>query len=331
MAITLERPPRIRTADGTLRRVGVEIEFSGLELEAAVHLVRDLYGGHIEQQDKHRFAVSETAFGRIEVELDASYAHPRDWQAKPDEALASAIKDKLAALQGKLATAVGDVVSLWLPYEVVAPPIEIERLPELDRLIAALRENRATGTRSSLLYGFGLQLNPEVPSMEADDLRQHLQAYLVLSPWLRAEIDVDPTRRLLPFADEFPAAYIERVLTPTYRPDLAGLIDDYVAHNPTRNRELDLLPLFALIDPDRVSRAVPDAKIKSRPTFHYRLPNSRVDESEWDGVVEEWNRWVRVERLAADKRRLDEALHAHRTHRGTEGDWVERSRQWLLK
>jgi hypothetical protein len=330
MAITLERPPRMRTADGTLRRVGVEIEFSGLELEPAVRLVRDLYGGRIEQQDKHRFAVSETAFGRIEVELDASYAHPPDRQAESGEALASSIKDKLVALQGRLATAVGDVVSLWLPYEVVAPPIEIERLPELDRLIAALRENRAEGTRSSLLYGFGLQLNPEVPSMEADDLRQHLQAYLVLSPWLRAEIDVDPTRRLLPFADGFPASYLEKVLTSAYRPALAGLIDDYLEHNPTRNRELDLLPLFALIDPERVFRAVPDPKIKSRPAFHYRLPNSRVDEPEWGGVVEEWNRWVRVERLASDQRRLGEAVHAHRTHRGTEKDWVERSRQWLI-
>jgi hypothetical protein len=326
----LERPPRMRTADGAFRRVGVEIEFSGLDLDVAVHLLRDLYGGDIEQQDRHRFAVTGTMLGRIEAELDASYAHPRGQHAGPGEAPASNIKDKLTTLQDKLATTVGDVVSLWMPYELVTPPIEIDRLPEIDRLITALRENRAKGTRSSLLYGFGLQLNPDVPSIEADDLRQHLQAYLVLSPWLRAEIDVDPTRRLLPFADAFPTAYTDKVLTPAYRPNLSGLIDDYLAHNATRNRELDLLPLFAFIDPERVSRAVPDTKIKSRPTFHYRLPNSRVDEPEWDGVVEEWNRWVRVERLACNQRRLDQALYAYRAHRTTEEDWVGRSRQWLI-
>jgi hypothetical protein len=332
MAIPLDRPPHMRTADGRLRRVGVEIEFSGLEPDEAARLVQGVYGGRIEQRDKYRFAIVGTALGHIEVELDASYAHPKFWETGSSEALASGIKDKLTAIQGKLATTVGDVVSLWLPYEVVAPPIEIERLPELDRLIEALREHQAKGTRSSLLYGFGLQLNPEVVRVEADGLRRHLQAYLVLSPWLRAEIDVDATRRVLPFADRLPAPYVERVLTPCYEPDLAGLIDDYLEHNPSRNRELDLLPLFAHIDAERVRRVVDDDHIKSRPTFHYRLPNSRVDEPEWGGVVEEWNRWVRVERLAADPRRLDEAITAYHSYgaAATEGDWLERSRRWVI-
>jgi hypothetical protein len=79
-----------------------------------------------------------------------------------------------------------------------------------------------------------------------------------------------------------------------------------------------------------VFRAVPGQKIKSRPTFHYRLPNSRVDEPQWGGVVEDWNRWVQVERLAFDQRRLNEAIAAYRAHRGTQKDWVERSRQWLI-
>lgn len=332
MTIPLEMPPHPRTAEGAPRRVGVEIEFTGLEPALAARLVRDLYGGRIEELDKHRFAVPETAFGRFEVELDASYAHPKHRPADSDRALASAIKDKVATIQGRLATTVGDVVSLWLPYEVVAPPIEIEHLPALDRLIRILRDHRARGTGGSLIYGFGLQLNPDVVSSEADNLRRHLQAYLLLSPWLRAEIDVDPTRRLLPFADRFPAAYVATALSPDYRPDLPSLIDDYLEHNPTRNRELDLLPLFAHIDPQKVVRVVADPHIKGRPTFHYRLPNSRVDEPDWGGVVEEWNRWVKVERLAAEQSRLESAIEAYRTHLtgGTEGDWVERSRQWVI-
>lgn len=332
MVLSLLLPPHPRTVDGTKRRVGVEIEFAGLEPAIAARLVRDLYGGRIEELDKHRFAIPGTALGRFEVELDSSYAHPRHRAVDSARALEAAIKDKLATLQDRLATTVGDVVSLWLPYEVVAPPIEIERLAVLDRLIQVLREHRAKGTGGSLLYGFGLQLNPQVVSTEADDLRRHLQAYLVLSPWLRADIAIDPTRRLLPFADRFPAPYVARVLAPDYRPNLASLIDDYLEHNPTRNRELDLLPLFAHIDPERVCRAVADPNIKARPTFHYRLPNSRVDEPDWGGVVEEWNRWVRVERLAADPSRLDEAIDAYRAHLagGTRGDWAERSRAWVI-
>ncbi|OBX33760.1 putative amidoligase enzyme [Halomonas elongata] len=40
------------------------------------------------------------------------------------------------------------------------------------------------------------------------------------------------------------------MLDPDYQPDLRTLIDDYLEYNPTRNRELDLLPLFAYLDPE---------------------------------------------------------------------------------
>jgi len=153
----------------------------------------------------------------------------------------------------------------------------------------------------------------------------------VLSPWLRAEIGVDPARRVLPFIGHFPDAYVRLVIDPGYAPDLGTLIDDYLEHNPTRNRELDLLPLFAHLDPGRVERALPDAHVKARPTFHYRLPNSRIDDPAWGGVIEEWNRWLEVERLAADPARLEEACTAYRRHldRSPLADWVEQARAWL--
>jgi hypothetical protein len=46
-----------------------------------------------------------------------------------------------------------------------------------------------------------------------------------------------------------------------------------------------------------VARADEPNKIKARPTFHYRLPDSRVDDPKWSFACE-WNRWVEVERLA---------------------------------
>lgn len=76
------------------------------------------------------------------------------------------------------------------------------------------------------------------------------------------------------------------------------LIDDFITDNPTRNRELDMLPLFAHLDEDRVRARVDDPLIKARPTYHYRLPNTNLADPEW-GVLTEWNRWVIVERLAA--------------------------------
>ena len=56
--------------------------------------------------------------------------------------------------------------------------------------------------------------------------------------------------------------------------------------------------------------AMPDEKIGHRPTFHYRLPNSRIDEAGWS-VSREWNIWMRIENLAND----DDALHAAMSER----------------
>lgn len=319
---TPEAPPRRTTLEGRVRRVGVEIEFGGLDARAAADVVQGLYGGTIEAVDRHKALVCESAFGTFAVELDSSYAHPK--MAGPEPTFHE-------RLQNKLAPAVGDVVSLWLPYEIVAPPVPFDRLGELDDLVAELRRRGASGTQESPLYAFGLQLNPEVAAGDAAYILDHLRAYLVLSPWLRAEIGVDPSRRLLPFAGQFPYLYVRRVLDPAYAPELDTLIDDYLAANPTRNRELDLLPLFAHLDPVRVRRAVSDPLIKARPTFHYRLPNSRVGDPAWGGVVEEWNRWVKVERLAADRPRLADAARQFRAQIETSpwSDLVERARQWV--
>lgn len=84
-----------------------------------------------------------------------------------------------------------------------------------------------------------------------------------------------------------------------YSPDLAALIDDYLAANPTRNRALDMLPLFAHLDEPRVRAAIDDPQIKSRPTYHYRLPDSRVRMPGWN-ITREWQRWLVVEHVAAD-------------------------------
>lgn len=323
MTRRLEMPPETMTREGTPRHVGVEIEFAGVEVDAAAGLVRELYGGAIEQHDDYRFLVRATRFGDFTVELDSLYAHPDDADGK--------LGTLKGELKGKVASAIGAVVGLWMPNEIVAPPIRIDQLPELDRLIGLLRAQHAAGTHASVVYGFGLQLNPEVAARDRDYILRHLQAYLIMSPWLRDRIDVDATRRLLPFTDPFPDEYLRLVLDAEYAPTLERLIADYIDANPSRNRELDLMPLFMEVAPAAVRDRVDDPHIKARPTFHYRLPDARVDEEAWGGVVEEWNRWVEVERLAADPGRLAEArraVHARLSHELGQG-WLDWLKGWL--
>ena len=54
--------------------------------------------------------------------------------------------------------------------------------------------------------------------------------------------------------------------------------------------------------------------ISPRPTYHYRLPDCRIDEPHWSLALE-WNRWVRIEEIAGDAdliAALCEGWQAHR-------------------
>lgn len=309
--------------DGAARHVGVEIEFAAVSAADATGVVQALFGGEIETVDPHQYFVRATELGDFECKLDFQYAHR---PAGPgDEAPAV-----MGELGEKLRHIIGDVSSLVAPCEIVCPPLEIAQLLRIDDLREALRRAGAAGTGEGLLYAFGAQLNPEIASRSPGYVLSILQAYMLLSDWLRAEIAIDPARWLLAFADPFPEAYQELVLSPDYRPDMETLIDNHLAYNPTRNRELDMLPLFCWLDEKRVRNAMDDPRIKPRPTFHYRLPDAQVQDPGWT-IAAEWNRWCRVEHLAADRDALAGACGAWREHSAKvfAQPWAEEVKAWL--
>ncbi len=98
---------------------------------------------------------------------------------------------------------------------------------------------------------------------------------------------------------------VQRVLDPDYWPDLPNLTDDYLAANPTRRRALDLLPLLAHFDEERVRSVLPHEKIGSRPVFHYRLPRAHLSDPAWS-IMPDWEHWLLVERLASNLEELGE-------------------------
>jgi len=276
---TWTEPPEPCNDEGKLRRVGIELEFAGLGAGETARIVHDLYGGGIHEISDHKVEVRNTELGDFLIELDLRYLHQGD-PANP------------------IRKAVGDIAAAVVPMEVACPPLALDRLARLEDLREALRQAGAQGTEVSPLHALGVQLNPELPDLSPETIIAHLRAFLLLREWLRAEIEVDPSRWVLAFATAHPSDYCDLVLSPDYTPDIAGLIDDYLAYNPTRNRELDLLPLCAHLDQDRVRARLPHDKINARPTFHYRLPNAMIDHRDWR-IATEWERWVAVERLAA--------------------------------
>src|SRR5690606_1801539 len=289
-------PPVPEDELGRVRRVGVEIELTHLDVEAIAATVANLFGGAVTRETDYLSRVV-TDLGTFRVEADLALlqriGRAREQQGGEQGALAAA-RDALASL-----------AELVAPFEVVTPPVPYPSLPMLDDLVAALRARGGQGTREGFLQALALQLNPQVPSEEPGSIHAHLRAYAALEPWLRMRREVDVTRRILPFVDAYPVAYAERLLERGSPPDLPELVDEYLRYNATRNRSLDMLPLFSLLAPRRVAAAVVDDRINPRPTFHYRLPDSRVGDARWR-VTDEWHHWLVVERVAATPRLLDE-------------------------
>ena len=206
-----------------------------------------------------------------------------------------------ATISGGVGQSAEDALK-WLavslvPLEVVSPPLPLARLGEVEDLIAKLRTAGARGTADRLVNAFGMQLKVEIPRADADTLLAYLQVFLCLYDWLLMRADIDLSRRMTSYVDPFPRDYVLRVVDSDYRPELAGLMDDYLAASPTRNRALDLLPLFLHLDKARVRRVTGDPRIKARPAFHYRLPDCEIDQPGW-GLHSAWNDWIEVERIA---------------------------------
>jgi len=295
-----QRPPVVNSVQGEVRRAGFELEYAGLSIGPSARIVQETLGGHVTDLSTFNQRV-DTPLGEFSVEIDTSFLKDKRYE-QPLRALGfDPDKNDTTWLERFLL----DAASTLVPIEISAPPIRIDRLDPLDELRARLSRAGAKGTRVSLFYAFGMHINPEVPDPSDPAIyRDHLRAVILLMPWLREAGEIDLTRRISPYINPFPPEYARLIMQPTYEPDIAQLIDDYLLHNPTRNRPLDLTPAFALLDRERLVNAVEEMHlVKPRPTFHYRLPNCMIDEPDWT-LASEWNRWVVIERLANDRGQL---------------------------
>jgi hypothetical protein len=321
-------PPRLDREDGGRRRIGVEFEFGGLRPEAIVDAVLTSVGGRSRQLSAVAWDVEGTAAGDLHLELDfrlLQEAAADDGTASVPRWLADA-RDWTTELAERLA-------SLVVPWEIVTAPIPMDTLHRLEPLILSLRRAGALGTRHSPHFAFGLHLNPEMPALDAVTVRDYFKAWLCLKDWLRSRCRPDLLRTVTPYISDFDGDWVASVVVPDYRPDVPTFIDDYVRANPTRNRAMDLLPLLAHLDEDRVRRTVDDPLIKARPALHYRLPNCEIDDPEWS-LRPLWDDWLEVERLAADKARLARMGDAYadwlgRLHVPFDDGWAKRTPAWL--
>ena len=327
---SFDQPPRTLNSSGQVRRVGFEFEFAGVGLERSSQIVTELFGGEVKSSNRFCFRADGTRFGDFLVESDSSLLTKK----KYEKYLRALGIDKGSPFGHTIERLIASASEDFVPFEIVTPPIPLDALDSVEQLREKLSQAGARGTFAHVYAAYGLQFNPEMPDFEVETLLGYMRAFFLSYDYLVANSAVPLARKILPFIDPFPEEYVEKVIQPDYKPSLESFMRDYLAFNPTRNRALDWLPLFAHIDRDLTfSYEVERDLIKPRPTLHYRLPSSLIDDPQWT-IAGEWNKWVRVEKLAGDpeaQKAMAEdwlAIHGPLQLR-SESRWLKRSGEWL--
>ncbi|SRR6056297_54114 len=320
-------PDILETSEGKERRIGVEIELSGLGYDELVSLSAKLLKG-IPVLKSRYVTTLKTGLGEFIVELDSDPIKDLDLA---DERLPQSMRE----LGGQAMDVIDAAAERVVPLEIISPPLPFSSLEAIESLVDNLRGAGALGSRDAIYFAFGLQLNPELPDLGPATLVRYLQAFAALYDWLKNRHQLDVSRKFTTYIEPWHGRYIEHLMEDGYQPDLGQLMEDYLELNPTRNRALDLLPLFAHLDRDRLERHVQDPRIKSRPTLHYRLPDCDIDNPDWHFSTV-WNDWVVLEKLAndpddlADMRRLFRERRKLNLHNLTHS-WQETTHDWLAK
>ncbi len=312
MSHTYLLPPVMFDRSGQPRRAGFEFEFGNLPITKAAKALQKALGGELESKTPFEAVLHNSQLGRLKIERDADILKSvkyRRWLKS------LGVEFSPGTLAHEIESNIDSASKTLVPCEVVTDPIPFDRLDQLDTLVSRLNDIGAEGTQHSLIYAFGLHINPSIPDDSADTLRRYLQAYLLLSTWIIESSQIDITRRFLTkYIDPFPQDYVELVVDTRYHPDIQTFIADYMEHNPTRNRALDMLPILCQIDEAQVLNAISDDErnlIRGRPAFHYRLPDCKVNVPGWS-VATAWNQWVYIEKLACDEQLLRELIEAWR-------------------
>ena len=324
MSEKFKHPPVLQNIHGDIRRVGYEFEFTGIDMARVAAIVKGLYGGDVQKITTFEYEVNDTKFGTFTLELDAQLLREKKY-----EKLLGAVGVDLPGFKDKekIEDSLMGVASTVVPFEIVTPPIPVPEMHRLDSLVSHLRNEKARGTGSSFIYAFGLHLNPEIPFERTESLLNHLRAYVLLDPWIREAADIDISRRITPYINPYEDEYIRLILNPDYQPDLKQLITDYFSYKNSRNRPLDMLPLFMHLDEEFTATLIEEGLTSSRPAFHFRLPNCSLEDENWT-LAAEWNRWVLVEELAADESILNQYSRAwlkmeKETLIGFKRKWIE--------
>ncbi len=312
----------VKNFEGKPRRFGLEIEYAGVPLARSAQIVADATGGKIQSDHKTHYTIACENLGDFIVELDVELAQKISAKAKSQKDL----DPKSISIESIADQILPEILETVAPTEIVSPPLSEDNLHLMQDIVEALHKEGAAGTEESLFYAFGYHINAEMRSVKAKDILDSLRAFVVLYDWVAVQLDMDVTRKISGYAAPYSEDYNLFILDPSYVPDLAQLIDDYILYNPSRNYALDLLPLFSYLDEDRVKKHINNSLIKKRPAWHFRMPNSSVGQDNWS-IYDAINTWQQIEKLSDNEKTLKEMAAHYKMRKpelisGIDHEWV---------
>ncbi|HET9843902.1 MAG TPA: amidoligase family protein, partial [Gammaproteobacteria bacterium] len=186
----------LRNFNNKPRRVGFEIEYIGIPIRESANLIHKLYGGKIVEKNENLIIV-ETPWGPFQLEVDVYLLEKLAAASKKN------IEEKKIDVQGAAQYILSNLLTAFMPNEIVCPPIFAQDIEKLEPLIGNLREHGAKGTSASFAYAFGLHINVEPYSLETSMLLQYLRAFVLLYDYLKETMHIDITRAITLFAKPY--------------------------------------------------------------------------------------------------------------------------------
>ena len=278
------------------RRIGFEIEYTGLSIEQSAMNIQSHFGGKLVPINKDTLHI-DTDAGQFRVELDVHFM-----KNLSNMSVKNLEKDKID-IEGAITNLVRPAISAVMPVEIVTPPLNESDFNKLDQLVTSLRLAGAKGTNAAIHYAFGLHINPELKDFSSKTILNHMRAYALLYDYIHSTSKMDITRIASRFAKNYSYEYLKLILDEAYQPSLKELMLDYINYANSRNYALDCYPLFMFLDKPLIKKHITDPLINPRPTFHFRLLNSMIDVPNWN-ISHAFKYWRIIEQLANNPKLL---------------------------
>lgn len=127
--------------DNKTRRVGFEIETSGLSINTLATHLQHLYGGDIDKKHKNLSILSNTEFGSFKIELDAHVLKKLAEKSKRNQENNLNNINDIIDWEGVVENLIPSHLLGLIPIEIVTPPVTVEAITRLDAMIDVLCES----------------------------------------------------------------------------------------------------------------------------------------------------------------------------------------------